>query len=117
MVMGINAGPMLLAIENYRSGQIWKLTARIPEIQRGLNRIFGGGSPRDIAISLTQAVDDPPAVHLRWQPAPGVSRYNIYSSTNLADWTLRAAGFAGTTWTDEARGPQSQRFYRVKALH
>jgi hypothetical protein len=41
MTMGVNVGPMLLAIENYRSGLIWKLTAKNPEIQAGLDRIFG----------------------------------------------------------------------------
>ena len=44
MTMGVDVGPMLLAIENYRSGMIWKLTAANPEIQRGLGRIFGGNA-------------------------------------------------------------------------
>lgn len=41
MVMGVDAGPMLLAIENYRSGLIWKLTGQNREIQAGLDRVFG----------------------------------------------------------------------------
>jgi hypothetical protein len=41
MTMGVNVGPMLLAIENYRSGMIWNLTAKNPEIGAGLDRIFG----------------------------------------------------------------------------
>jgi hypothetical protein len=41
MTMGVDVGPMLLAIENYRSGMIWNLTAKNPEIQTGLDRIFG----------------------------------------------------------------------------
>ena len=41
MTMGVDVGPMLLAIENYRSGMIWNLTAKNLEIQRGLDRIFG----------------------------------------------------------------------------
>jgi hypothetical protein len=41
--LGVNEGPMLLAIENYRSGMIWKLTAKNPEIRAGLDRIFGAG--------------------------------------------------------------------------
>ena len=39
--VGVNVGPMLLAIENYRSGMIWKLTAKNPEIRAGLDRVFG----------------------------------------------------------------------------
>lgn len=49
-VMGIDVGPMLLAIENYRSKQIWHLTQTIPEIQTGLDRIFGRRSPGPTAL-------------------------------------------------------------------
>lgn len=41
MIMGVDEGPMLLAIENYRTGLIWKLTGKNPEIRAGLDRIFG----------------------------------------------------------------------------
>jgi hypothetical protein len=47
--MGINVGPMLLAIDNYRSGHIWKLTAKNPQIVAGLDSIFGTGSPAPAA--------------------------------------------------------------------
>ncbi len=40
LTVGVNAGPMLLAIENYRSGMIWNLTAKNPEIRAGLDRVF-----------------------------------------------------------------------------
>ena len=41
MIMGVDVGPMLLAIENYRTGMIWNLTARSPEFRAGLDKIFG----------------------------------------------------------------------------
>ena len=41
MTMGVDVGPMLVAIENYRSGMIWKLTAKNVELKTGLDRIFG----------------------------------------------------------------------------
>ena len=41
MTMGVDVGPLLLALENYRSGLIWKLTGKNQEIQTGLDRIFG----------------------------------------------------------------------------
>ena len=41
MMMGINEGPMLLAIENYRSGLIWRLSELNTNIKAGLNSIFG----------------------------------------------------------------------------
>jgi hypothetical protein len=37
-VVGIDLGMMLLALENYASGFIWHLTARIPAIQKGLKQ-------------------------------------------------------------------------------
>ena len=43
VTLGVNEGPMLLAIENYRSGMIWKLTAKSPEFGAGLDRIFSPG--------------------------------------------------------------------------
>jgi hypothetical protein len=49
--MGVDVGPMLLAIENYRSGMIWNLTAKNPEIQGGLERIFSGNSTTKAASS------------------------------------------------------------------
>jgi hypothetical protein len=115
MIMGINVGPMLLAIENYRTQFLWKLTAGNPEITAGLDAIFGASSPRTIAISVGPSPDHH-RVDLHWQPEPGVSGYNIYTSTDLENWSLRKDGVSGTQWTDNELGTALQRFYRVKAL-
>jgi hypothetical protein len=40
MVMGIDQGPLLLAIENCRSGAIWNLTSTNANIDAGLDSIF-----------------------------------------------------------------------------
>ena len=40
VLMGVNVGPMLLAIENYRSGLIWNLSNQNPNIKAGLDLIF-----------------------------------------------------------------------------
>ena len=48
-IMGINVGPMLLAIDNYRSGMIWKLMAKNPQLNAGLDAVFGTGSPASMA--------------------------------------------------------------------
>jgi len=50
MVMAINQGPMLLGIENYRSGLIWKLTNQNAALQRGLDRIYGVGDPNEVEV-------------------------------------------------------------------
>jgi hypothetical protein len=47
--MGINVGPMLLAIDNYRSGVIWKLMARNSQLNAGLDKVFGTESPTSVA--------------------------------------------------------------------
>jgi hypothetical protein len=51
-IMGINVGPMLLAIDNYRSGMIWKLMAKNPQLNAGLDAVFGGGSPASMAEKM-----------------------------------------------------------------
>jgi len=41
---GLNQGPIVLMIENYRSGSLWRLMRNCPYIARGLRRAgFGGG--------------------------------------------------------------------------
>lgn len=50
--LGIDQGPIVLQIENYRSGLIWEVMRKNPYIQRGLQRAgFEGGwlEKRDIA--------------------------------------------------------------------
>jgi hypothetical protein len=42
--LGIDQGPILLMIENYRSELVWRLMKRNPYVQRGLQRAgFSGG--------------------------------------------------------------------------
>lgn len=48
-IMGINVGPMLLAIDNYRNGHIWKLMSKDGPLTAGLNAVFGKGSPAPLA--------------------------------------------------------------------
>jgi len=37
--LGIDQGPIIVMIENYRSGLIWKLFMNIPEIQEGMKKL------------------------------------------------------------------------------
>jgi hypothetical protein len=115
MVMGINAGPILLAIENYRSQFIWKLTADSPEIKTGLNQIFGVGTPEKAVASFTRNGDQQ-LVNLQWQPELGASEYNIYGSNDMENWQLCQAGIRGTAWAGPASGAAPQRYYQVKAV-
>jgi len=45
-MLGIDEGPMLLAIENYRSGMIWNLANKNDNITAGLDSIFGQQSSK-----------------------------------------------------------------------
>jgi hypothetical protein len=40
--IGIDQGPMLLMIENFRTGLVWKTMMKDPVIQRGLNKLGYG---------------------------------------------------------------------------
>jgi hypothetical protein len=37
-VLGIDQGPILIMIENHRTGRVWKTFMKAIEIQRGLKR-------------------------------------------------------------------------------
>jgi len=113
-LMGVNLGPMLLALENYRSGLIWKLAARNPEITAGLDKIFGIQPPEDAPVTIEQN-RRANSVNLSWEPVPGASSYCVYASVDLKNWILRQSGITATAWTDPNAGPES-RFYCLKAL-
>ncbi|MBC8096887.1 MAG: hypothetical protein H7Y43_13860, partial [Akkermansiaceae bacterium] len=114
MSMGVNVGPMLLAIENYRSGLIWKLLATTPEISTGLDRIFGVANVEPQAVAMEH--HSPTLVKIQWQPQPEASEYAVFGSTDLSDWRLLEGGIRATEWIDQQLPPNTQRFYRVKAL-
>lgn len=37
--LAIDQGPIILMIENYRTGLLWKLLMSVPEVQTGLRRL------------------------------------------------------------------------------
>jgi hypothetical protein len=37
--LAIDQGPIVVMIENYRSGLLWKLFMTVPEVQRGLSKL------------------------------------------------------------------------------
>jgi hypothetical protein len=46
--LAIDQGPIIIMIENYRTGLLWKLFMSVPEVQAGLRRL-GFESPRLVA--------------------------------------------------------------------
>lgn len=64
--LGIDQGPILLMIENYRSGFVWKVMRRNPYIRRGLERAgFTGGWLAEQPGTKTAQRVVPPAKHVR----------------------------------------------------
>ncbi len=120
--LGIDQGPIIIMIENYRTQRVWRLFMRNPEVQRGLQR--AGFVPLSFMDPGLQAVPAQNAVTLTWAAAAGHT-YQLEYSPDLNTWfasptgELTAAG-PSLNWTDT--GPPGtpstplsalQRFYRV----
>lgn len=62
--LGIDQGPILLMIENYRSGFVWKVMRKNPHIRRGLERAgFTGGWLERIPSPRTASSASEPVPH------------------------------------------------------
>jgi hypothetical protein len=120
--LGIDQGPIVIMIENYRTQRVWKLFQQNPEIQRGLQSA-GFVSLPFVQVAV-QAQPSQNTVTLTW--AAGTNRtYQVEYSPDLFTWFTAPTGEVTATnsvasWTDS--GPPSttalpfgvpQRFYRV----
>jgi hypothetical protein len=120
--LGIDQGPIVIMIENYRTQRPWRLFMQNEEVQRGLQRA-GFVSLPFMALRI-QALPVQNAVSLTWDASAGRT-YQVEYSPDLITWFASPTGeviATGTTasWTDN--GPLDtapmpftvpQRFYRV----
>ncbi len=120
--LGIDQGPIVIMLENYRTQRVWKLFMRNEEIQRGLQR--AGFIPLPSIAARVQALPDQNAFSLTWDAQAGRT-YQVEFSPDLSTWFASPSGqlIAGgptASWTDS--GPPAtitmpftvpQRFYRV----
>jgi hypothetical protein len=120
--LGIDQGPIVIMIENYRTQRPWRLFMQNEEVQRGLQRA-GFVSLPFMALRI-QALPVQNAVSLTWDASAGRT-YQVEYSPDLITWFASPTGeviATGTTasWTDS--GPLDtapmpftvpQRFYRV----
>ncbi len=120
--LGIDQGPIVIMIENYRTQRVWKLFMQNAEIRRGLQQAGFVSLP---FVPLTaQAFLDQNAVSLTWNAQAGRT-YQVEYSPDLSTWfaspngEVTASG-SSASWTDS--GPPNtaavpfsmpQRFYRV----
>lgn len=120
--LGIDQGPFVIMIENYRTQKVWKLFMQNPEIQRGLQKAGFVSLPYVLLNLQSQPVQS--LIGLVWDATPGRT-YQVEYSTDLNSWFASPTGEVTATgstasWTDS--GPLSTaappfavptRFYRV----
>jgi hypothetical protein len=120
--LGIDQGPIVVMIENYRSQRVWQLFMRNEEIQRGLQR--AGFVPLPFMSPQLQGPSEQNTFTLTWDAQAGRA-YQVEYSPDLSTWMASPTGELMaegpiTTWIDA--GPpatsttpltETQRFYRV----
>jgi hypothetical protein len=120
--LGIDQGPIVIMIENYRTQRPWKLFMQNQEVQTGLQRA-GFNSLPFVAVQ-GQAMSSSNTFSLTW-PAQAGGTYQVEYSPDLVTWFASPTGEivasgATASWTDS--GPPattalpftaSARFYRV----
>jgi len=120
--LGIDQGPIVMMIENYRTQRVWRLFMRNGESQRGLQR---AGFVRLASVSTKLPVlTEQNALNLAWDAQPNRT-YQVEYSPDLSTWFASPTGELVATgssanWTDA--GPPAtlttpsiapERFYRV----
>lgn len=120
--LGIDQGPIVIMIENYRTQRVWQLFMQNAEIQRGLQR--AGFVPLPYVPLSLQSVAAQSSFDLSWPAAAG-RYYQVEYSPELSTWSS-SPGFVLATnntvfnWLDSgppltvsAPAITPQRFYRV----
>jgi hypothetical protein len=120
--LGIDQGPIVIMIENYRTQRPWQLFMQNPEVQTGLQKAGFVSLP---FVNLTaHAQPSQNTVSLTW-PALSNITYQVEYSPDLTHWFNSPSGEilatnSTATWTDT--GPpgtsappfsDTERFYRV----
>ena len=120
--IGIDQGPIVIMIENYRTQRPWQLFMQNAEIQRGLQQA-GFVSLPFVALTV-QSLPAQNTLTLTWAASAGIT-YQVEYSPDLVTWFASPSGEVTATgstasWTDS--GPpgttalpfsDTERFYRV----
>jgi hypothetical protein len=120
--LGIDQGPIVIMIENYRTQRVWQLFMQDEVVQRGLQR--AGFVALPFVPVTAQALPDLNTINLTWAATAGRT-YQVEYSTDLSAWFSSPTGeviaFGPTaSWTDS--GPPAttdqpftvpKKFYRV----
>lgn len=120
--LGIDQGPIVIMIENYRTQRVWQRFMRNEVAQRGLQR--AGFVPLDFVMTGLQLEPARDSVSVSWG-APGGGTYQVEYSPDLSSWFESPTGEVSSPgpsgmWIDS--GPPAtianpfsvnNRFYRV----
>jgi hypothetical protein len=124
-ILGIDQGPILIMLENFRSQSVWRRFMQDPVIRRGLQA--AGFVQLPSAAPVLQLDPGGAVATLHWPAATG-SSYQVEYSPDLSRWFVSTDGLVtatedGATWTDTGppatdRAPSEapQRYYRVIQL-
>jgi hypothetical protein len=112
--LGIDQGPIVIMIENYRTQRVWRLFMQNEEIQRGM-QTAGFITLPYVGLGI-QAMPDQNTFTLAWGATAGRT-YQVEYSPDLNVWFAAPNGEVIATnttasWTDSST-PGPQRFYRV----
>jgi len=120
--IGIDEGPILVMIENYRNQSVWQRFMQVPEVQRGLQS--AGFTNLPFVMTSIQKNPGTGALTVSW-PSTINRSYQVEYSPDLFDWINSPTGYitasqstsswvdAGPPATDSMPAVQPQRFYRV----
>jgi hypothetical protein len=123
--LGIDQGPIVIMIENYRTQRVWQLFMQNIEVQRGLQQ--AGFVPLPFVALDIQPVPAQGAYNLSWNGSAG-RYYQVEYSPTLFTWAgspgfVQATNSGTFNWLDagppntiSSPATNSQRFYRVYQL-
>ncbi len=106
--LGIDQGPIVLMIENYRTQRPWRVFMGNPEVQRGLKR--AGFVPLPFVGAALTVRPDQDAVQVVWNASAG-GAYRVEFSPDLDAWFMSPTGRVTATgtmaaWTDTGPPPR-----------
>ncbi len=113
-LLGIDQGPIVLMVENHRTGSTWSRMLASPVIQRGLERAGFTAPPPDRLEARALGTN---RVELSWQDKSAYETgFQVECSTNNTDFTPVAKVAANTTRVSLQASPGKKLFFCVRTL-
>jgi len=112
LAIGLDQGPILLMIENYRTGSTWSRMLRSPIIQQGLQRAGFTAPPPDQLTATALAGNQ---LRLSWNNnSTYQTGFQVEVSTDQVNFSVAATVAAGVTNLVVPAAPGTWYFFRVR---